>query len=73
MVRPTIPLKTCDSRKKQGLLWKEVDALNSSIMKILGIAATIIGMGASLLGEFISEKKTDAKIEEKVSKALADR
>jgi hypothetical protein len=42
-------------------------------MKILGIVATAVGMGASLLSGFVDDKKTDAKIEERVLKALAEK
>lgn len=42
-------------------------------LKALGLLATIAGLGVSLLSSFVSEKQTDAKIEEKVLKALAER
>ena len=42
-------------------------------IKALGLLATIGGIGISLLSSFVSEKQTDAKIEEKVLKALAER
>ena len=41
-------------------------------MKILGIVATVIGIAASTLSSYVEEKTTDAKIEEKVRKALAE-
>lgn len=40
-------------------------------IKVLGVVATIGGVALSLLSSFVDEKKTDAKIEEKVQKALA--
>lgn len=43
------------------------------MIKALGIAATVIGIGASLLGDFVGDKKLDTKIEEKVAKALANK
>lgn len=42
-----------------------------NLIKILGIAATIVGMGATLISEWVNEKKMDEKIEEKVNEALA--
>lgn len=42
-------------------------------IKALGLLTTIGGIGISLLSSFVSEKQTDAKIEEKVLKALAER
>ncbi|MDY3768089.1 MAG: hypothetical protein SOZ83_00580 [Sphaerochaetaceae bacterium] len=44
-----------------------------TLMKILGIASTIIGAGATVVSEFVNEKKMDDKIEEKIAKALADK
>lgn len=41
-------------------------------MKALGIVATIVGVAASTLSSYVEEKMTDAKIEEKVKKALAE-
>lgn len=41
-------------------------------IKTLGVFATIAGIGLTLLNSFVSEKQTDAKIEEKVQKALAE-
>ena len=48
-----------------------------TLMKILGIASTIIGAGASIVSEFVDKKKMDykidEKIDEKIAKALADK
>lgn len=44
-----------------------------TLMKILGIASTIIGAGATVVSEFVNEKKMDEKIAEKVAEALADK
>ena len=41
-------------------------------IKTLGLLATLGGIGLTLLNSFVSEKQTDAKIEEKVQKALAE-
>lgn len=44
-----------------------------TLMKILGIASTIIGAGATVVSEFVNEKKMDEKIAKKVAEALADK
>ena len=41
-------------------------------VKVLGLVATVGGVALSLLSSFVEDKKTDAKIEEKVRKALAE-
>ena len=45
--------------------------ITGKLVKILGIAATVVGMGATLLSDWVNEKKMDEKIEEKVNEALA--
>lgn len=45
--------------------------MEGKIVKILGIAATVIGLGATLLTDWVNEQKMDEKIEEKVNEALA--
>ena len=42
----------------------------SSILRMKS-AATVIGMGTSLITDWVNEKKMDEKIEEKVNEALA--
>lgn len=44
---------------------KKIDGI-----KTLGIVATVVGVGASLLSSFVEDKKTDAKIAEKVNEAV---
>lgn len=44
---------------------KKIDGL-----KALGIGATVLGLAASLFSSFVDEKKTDAKIAEKVNEAM---
>ena len=44
-----------------------------TLMKILGIASTIIGAGATVVSEFVNKKTLDEKIAEKVAEALADK
>lgn len=47
--------------------------MNGKLIKILGIAATAIGMGVTLITDWVNDKKMDEKIEEKVNEALAKR
>ena len=47
--------------------------ITGNLIKVLGIAATIAGMGATLVSEWANEKKMDEKIEEKVNEALTKR
>lgn len=46
---------------------------NGRIIKAIGIAATVVGFGVSILTDWVNEKKMDEKIEEKVNEALASR
>ena len=41
------------------------------MIKILGIVATVVGAGASIVSDFVNDKKMDDKINEKVAEALA--
>ena len=43
------------------------------LIKLIGFTATIIGLGASLVTDWVNEQKMDEKIEEKVSEALAEK
>lgn len=45
--------------------------MNKNVIKIISFAATIIGMGASLVTDWANEKKLDDKIGEKVAETLA--
>lgn len=45
--------------------------MSKSIIKILGLAAMVIGFGADALGEWTKEKKLDETVERKVNEALA--
>lgn len=40
-------------------------------LKVLGIGATALGLVASLFSSFVEDKKTDARIAEKVNEAVA--
>jgi len=46
---------------------------NGNWIKVLGIAATVIGMGATLITDWVNDKKMDEKIEEKVNEMLTKR
>lgn len=47
--------------------------VTGKIVKVLGLVATAVGVGATLLTDWVNEKKMDEKIEEKVNEALAQR
>ena len=47
--------------------------MNKNLIKVLGITATITGMGATLISDWVNDKKMDEKIEERVNEALAKR
>ena len=47
--------------------------INGKLIKVLGIAATVIGMGATLVTDWVNDKKMDEKILEKVNEAFAKR
>ena len=44
-----------------------------SMVKILGITASIIGAAATLISEWVKDRELDEKIDEKVNKALAEK
>lgn len=45
----------------------------SKLIKVLGLAATVIGVAATFVTDWVNEQKMDEKIEEKVNEALAKR
>lgn len=45
--------------------------INKNFIKIIGLAATVLGIGATLVTDWVNDKKMDEKIMEKVSEALA--
>jgi len=47
--------------------------MNSRLIGLLGLIATIVGGAANIVGGYIDKKQTEALIDERVSKALADR
>lgn len=44
--------------------------MNNKTVKIIGVAASVIGAVATLASNWAGEKQTDAKIAEKVAEAL---
>ena len=44
--------------------------INGGLIKTLGIVATIVGLGATLVTDWVNDKKMDEKIEEKINEAL---
>lgn len=42
-----------------------------TMIKVLGLTASIIGVAATLLSDWVDEQTMDVKIEEKVNEALA--
>ena len=47
--------------------------MNGKLVKVLGLAATVVGVAATLVTDWVNEQKMDEKIEEKVNEALAKR
>lgn len=45
--------------------------MTNGFIKAIGLAATVLGLGATLITDWVNEKKMDEMIEEKVSEALA--
>lgn len=45
---------------------------STKLVKILGIVATTIGMGATLLTDWVNEKKMEEKIDERINEKLAE-
>lgn len=47
--------------------------LSGKLIKAIGLAATLVGMGATLVNDWVNERKMEEKIQEEVNKALAER
>lgn len=47
--------------------------MSKNVIKILGISASLISMSASLITDWVYEKKMDEKIEQKIIEALSKR
>lgn len=46
--------------------------MNGKAVKIVGLAATVVGALATIAGNWAGEKQQDAKIAEKVAEAIAN-
>lgn len=44
---------------------------NAKLVKILGLVATAVGMGVTLLTDWVNEKKMEEKIDECINEKLA--
>ena len=51
---------------------KEVVNMSNKWIEILGIIATVVGTGASLLSGWVGEKKLDAKIDERAKNVYTE-
>lgn len=47
--------------------------INGKMVKILGMVATAMGIGATLITSWVDDKKMDEKIIKKINEALANR
>jgi len=45
--------------------------INKNLIKVLGLGATVIGVAATLITDWVNDKKMDEKIDEKINEALA--
>lgn len=45
--------------------------MNTKLIKILGFVATAVGMGATLLTDYVNDKKMEEKIDERINEKLA--
>lgn len=45
--------------------------MNRKVIKAIGFVATIVGMGVTLVSNWVSDKQMDQKITDKVNEALA--
>lgn len=45
--------------------------MNLSAFKVIGIVATVIGAGLTLVTDWVNDKKMEEKVEEKVKEALS--
>lgn len=47
--------------------------MNGSALKFLSLATTFVGIGGTLLSDWVDDKKLDKKVEDKVNEALAEK
>ena len=45
----------------------------SKVIKVLGIVASLIGVGTSLVSDWVNERKMEEEIDKKVNEAMARR
>lgn len=45
--------------------------ISGKLIKIIGLATTVVGAGITLLNDWVNDKKLDAKIAEKLTEGLA--
>lgn len=45
--------------------------MNGKVVKIIGLAASVVGIGATLIGNWASEQKQEKIITKKVAEAIA--
>lgn len=43
--------------------------INAKMVKIIGLVATAVGMGATLLTDWVNEKKMEEKIDERINES----
>lgn len=47
--------------------------MNMNVVKIIGLLATILGVGGTIVTDWVNDKKIEDKINRKVDEALAER
>lgn len=47
--------------------------MNEKWIKVIGMTATVLGVGATLVTDWVDEQKMDKKIQEKVNEALTNK
>ena len=60
------------NKKKEEVTMKKGLKIKIDPLKAMGIGATLLGLVASLFSGVVEEKKTDAKIKDKVDKAVTE-
>jgi low affinity Fe/Cu permease len=45
---------------------------STNLVKILGLVATVVGAGATLLTNWVEERRMEEKIDERIDKRLAE-
>lgn len=61
----------CKDAKFTSAFMKGGESMSSTLLKILEIAATGLGIGGTILSGYVSEKQLDSKVQKAVAKALA--